>query len=581
MAKSVIQSSLVSIFLCLPLSFLFAQHPIFYFSGNGPLELTDYQIDDEGNHYCVGELAGDSLWFRDSLIMLDQGFKGRFGTVQPDMFMCKVNAEGDLVYVKNGWAQGSLAGGDDGRVEPQKLAIDESGNAIVSGFLTYDTLNFGGQVWPLDTMAGANLFVLKMDSTGQVLWLKNMKVQRWLTGPGTKDGSARMAGIAVDENDNIVLTGDYWLQLIVESDTLSYVYASPHDVNSFIIRLSPQGNLIWSRGLIAVDFTYCSGVAYDGNGAYYAIGSFLSNTLVIGSDTLVSDGEHAEVYITKFDEQGNFLWAHQGFDPPNEDYPTAITADAAGNAYMLGNYEGWAIQFEDSILWTSASAWNIFLVKYSPAGKLLWARSADGPFAQFGLSMTFDGQENLVFGGDFQSDTLAFGAHSMIRKNPVEDSYVAGIDKSGHFLAAQNYKDLHLEALRWSAINTVYVSGYFSGSITFNNNQIINAPGKSALFFAPLEELAVSLPEQPNQQNISVFPNPFRNQFKVTLQYDVPLKEVKLHLYDATGKLLSSYEAEGASNEYICSAPDLAPGIYHLHLLHQGKLIGFEKLVKF
>jgi hypothetical protein len=92
----------------------------------------------------------------------------------------------------------------------QAVAVDSKGNAIFVG--EYEGMTtFGGQAPGVPPGAGANVFVVKLDPTGAVLWAKSFG------GDGYEIGIS----VAVGEDDTIVLTGMYSNSMTFGGDVLT------------------------------------------------------------------------------------------------------------------------------------------------------------------------------------------------------------------------------------------------------------------------------------------------------------------------------------------------------------------------
>jgi len=95
-----------------------------------------------------------------------------------------------------------------------------------------------------------------------------------------------------------------------------------------------------------------------------------------GSTNLTTSMYFYDAFLAKYDADGRFLWVRQGGGSLH-DYGMAVALDATANVYLVGNFDGSA-RFGGTIL-TSHGLSDVFLVKYSSAGELLWARMPAEP----------------------------------------------------------------------------------------------------------------------------------------------------------------------------------------------------------
>ena len=108
-------------------------------------------------------------------------------------FFSSVNAAGPVLD----WAKGvGGTGGDWG----SNITRDSSGNTYTTGIFT-GTVDFdpGAGTANLTSVGGNDIFVLKLDSSGDFVWVKQFG--------GTLDGAANE--ITLDSSGNIYITG--WL----------------------------------------------------------------------------------------------------------------------------------------------------------------------------------------------------------------------------------------------------------------------------------------------------------------------------------------------------------------------------------
>ena len=115
------------------------------------------------------------------------------------------------------------------------------------------------------------------------------------------------------------------------------------------------------------------GIATDGLDNIIVTGGF-AGTSTFGNITLTSAGDY-DIFIAKYDADGNFLWVVQA-GGPDWDYGYGIATDGSGNSIVTGYFQGTAT-FGDTTL-TSAGAYNIFIAKIDFNGNFLWVAQARG-----------------------------------------------------------------------------------------------------------------------------------------------------------------------------------------------------------
>jgi hypothetical protein len=185
---------------------------------------------------------------------------------------------------------------------------------------------------------GLDFATVKYDSDGNQLWVRRYD--------GPAQGDDRLKALAVDAEGNVFAAGD-----------------SPGDggrAESLIIKYDRDGELLWSlrSGLPGVSRSLAA-IAVDDEGNVYATGSIAPRP------------RHMNFVTTKYDPQGNELWAAY-HDWSANDFARYLVLDDWGNLYVAGDLvsgpEG-----------TDGRRHQDFaIVKYGTDGKELWSKAFDG-----------------------------------------------------------------------------------------------------------------------------------------------------------------------------------------------------------
>jgi hypothetical protein len=391
-------------------------------------------VDASGNSYVTGGFEGTAIFGSTTL---------ESGGSQ-DIFVAKLDNRGNWLWAKK-------AGGTDSDYG-YGIAVDASGNSYVTGYFYSATATFGSTT--LTNNGFANIFIAKLDSSGNWLWAKNAGY----SGCGTSGN-----GIAVDASGNIYVTGDFSGSATFGSITLT----SNGDSDIFIAKLDSSGNWLWAKNAGGTDYDYGQGIAVDASGNSYVTGYFESTTATFGSTTLTSSG-FSDIFVAKLDSSGNWLWIKNA---GGTDYyeGCGIAVDTSGNSYVIGWFEGSAT-FGSATL-TSNGDDDIFVTKLDSSGNWLWAKKAGGTDYYEGCGIAVDASGNSYITGFF-SDSATFGS-TTLTSNGYCDIFIAKLDSSGNWLWAQNAGGTGSDwghGIAVDAIGNSYVTGYFfSTAATFGN----------------------------------------------------------------------------------------------------------------
>jgi hypothetical protein len=136
-------------------------------------------------------------------------------------------------------------------------------------------------------------------------------------------------------------------------------------------------------------------------------------------------GLRSEAFVAKYSSAGVLLWAHKSpatGNLVNGDEANGVGTDAAGNIYVVGLTAG---TLPGQI---SAGHSDVTVIKYDPAGTLLWARQFGSDRADWGQAAAVDAGGNVFIAGHTQGQ-LPLQAPGVGR-----DFFIAKFDTNGNRL---------------------------------------------------------------------------------------------------------------------------------------------------
>ena len=302
--------------------------------GTNSIEMSSIALDATGNIYIAGKFNSPTITFGStSLKNADKA-----GYTQ-DLFLAKYDANGNVLWAKS-------AGGmnDDWATS---VATDATGNIYVGGSFNIDTVTTVSSI--LTTNAGRK-FLLKCDANGNVLWSKNDK--------------AWAHSIAVDASGNIYVTGKF-STITFRSGAIKESSENINDI--FLMKCDANGTVLWAKGVVCKSYSdEVNSITVDAFGNAYIAGEFGSPDITFGATTLINDnstGKTMNLFITKYDANGNVLWAKSTGNSSNA-IANSLAVDASGNAYIVGCFEKSTINFGSIILTSPIKGYrSIFIAK--------------------------------------------------------------------------------------------------------------------------------------------------------------------------------------------------------------------------
>lgn len=368
------------------------------------------------------------------------------------------------------WTKSANGSGyDDGN----SVSADATGNVFVTGGFG-DTITFGSIT--LTSTSGSSVFIAKYDANGNVLWAKN--------STGTSGGGDIGYSVSADAGGNVFVTGWFDSPTITFGSTiLTNAGGGFNDV--FIAKYDANGNVLWAKSVGGTQIDQGFSVSADFGGNVFVTGFFNSSAITFGSTTLTKTG-NANVFIAKYDANGNVLWAKCTAGTLN-DVGSSVSADAGGNVFVTGWFSSPTITFGSTTL-TNAGSLNLFIAKYDASGNVLWAKSAVGTNQNGGYSASADADGNVFVTGGFMGPTITFGSTILTNSGSL-NVFIAKYDASGNVLWAKSAVGTGQDegySVSADVAGNVFVTGKFGDTITFGSITLTPPPANCALGCDPM-----------------------------------------------------------------------------------------------
>ncbi|HCQ16578.1 MAG TPA: hypothetical protein DIU20_09965, partial [Cryomorphaceae bacterium] len=306
-----------------------------------------------------------------------------------DAFISKLDTAGNFVWAKK-W----------GGVENDQafsITTDASGNVYTTGYFQ-GTVDFdpATATFNLTSAGKSDVFISKLDTAGNFVWAK-----KW---GGVEDDQT--FSITTDASGNVYTTGYFQGTVDFDPATATFNLTSAGFSDAFISKLDTAGNFMWAKRLGGAEGVQAWSITTDASGNVYTTGFFRGTCDFdpgTGTFNLISAGV-MDVFISKLDTAGNFVWAKQ-LGGTHHDIGTSITTDASGNVYTTGSFEADTVDFDPgagTYNLISAGLIDVFISKLDATGNFVWAKKLGGANSEAGLSIITDASGNVYTTGHFR-----------------------------------------------------------------------------------------------------------------------------------------------------------------------------------
>ena len=306
------------------------------FGGSGVDYAHDLNIGNDGNIVLSGSFTSPTITFGNITLTIAESS----ATYMYDMYVAKFDADGNVL-----WAQS--AGGN--QVDHGNGNCIDNNNIYVTGGFGSPAIAFGDVT--LSNSGKSDMFVVKYDANGNVLWAKSVGGVQYETG----------SNITLVENANIIVSGVFSSSSVAIGDT---VLSTRGGNDILLVKYDANGNVLWAKSEGGAGHE--SGRLIKESERYILSGSFTSPTISFG-DTVLTNAGGSDEFIVVYDLVFNVLNAIRIGGTLFDD--GGVETDGNGTVYNIGIFESPTIRFGNITLTNSDTvnpSWDIFFAKHSP-----------------------------------------------------------------------------------------------------------------------------------------------------------------------------------------------------------------------
>ncbi|MEO1131189.1 MAG: SBBP repeat-containing protein [Cyanobacteria bacterium J06639_1] len=368
------------------------------FGSEGYDSASNVTVDGDGNVYVTGQTTG---YLGEEPGGVNQGAR--------DYWLAKYDTDGNQIWIEqatetNDFDSFVIDPRDGTEVEVPATVQDElfdvsfgvetdsEGNIYQGGLVdrgvSLDAIVISGQIietpgedpQPVSLRAEDDFFLNKYDSDGNLTW------RREYGNLGLFD---EQYDIAVDDDADFIYATGWTYGDLGSIDGETDEFLGFYDV--WLAQFDAEnGDLIWLEQFGSDEFEFSWGVEVDSQGNAYAVGWTYGD--ITDNDKTVLGNTEADIWISKFNNEGTQLWTQQ-FGTPGDDV-------ALIGAFQIGPDDGlYLAGYTDNDLGgENEGETDIWVAKYDDNGNEQWVQQIGTQQADFAFDVDSDGTFVYVTG---------------------------------------------------------------------------------------------------------------------------------------------------------------------------------------
>lgn len=353
-----------------------------------------------------------------------------------DMFVAKVGLDGEVLW-------GTTGGGSEFDTGWQVATLLDGSIFVAGEFEGYQATFGAGELnqTHLASIEGSEAFLARYNSDGSLAWAvqsfsENYSVSRPAV-TALPDGTSAIS--AYCRGDVSILNVNPAEGILLDSVN--------NDRGLFVAKYSADGNALWAKRIYGgqAETMDSLSVAMSSDGSVFISGIFADEIVFekgTENETTLASAGGEDIYLAKYDSDGNFLWATRAGgekDALYSDWALDLAVTEDGFAYLTGAFNTEATFGAGEANETTLTAKSLtdaetyvapYIAKYAPDGTLVFAIAPIGEGAAVAKTLGLAAGSVYIagiFGGD-----LAFGEGC---DSLVFDGTLDGADYMSAFVA--------------------------------------------------------------------------------------------------------------------------------------------------
>tara|TARA_R110001606_G_C15403849_1_gene653773 strand:+ start:1039 stop:9429 length:8391 start_codon:yes stop_codon:yes gene_type:complete len=298
-------------------------------------------------------------------------------------------------------------------------------------------------------------------------------------------GEVKAWDLDTDADGNIFVIGYFSGSADFDAGEESFFLTSLSNRDIFFAKYSENGSLLFAKSISGLSSLYGNNIAVADDGSFWISGKITGTADIDPGEGVHNLTANDQMFVAKFSDSAELLFAYV-FDGDGSSTDMDLKVDGLGNAILTGTFTsnmGVNHKSGKKTLFSSGNS-DIFLVKYSPLGELLYGVKFGASGYDSPTSMAVDDFDNVFVAGSFVGTIDFDPGEASVNLTSIgdQDIFFSKFNSIGELIFSKRIGGTSTDFCSSIAIDgqsNLWMTGTFIGSVDFNPNEGVKALASS------------------------------------------------------------------------------------------------------
>lgn len=376
-------------------------------------------------------------------------------STNPDGFVLKLTHDGNFIWAKQ------VSGFYDEKI--YDVTTDANNNVYATGSFNWSAdFDPGTSTVTLNTNGSSDAFILKLNSSGEYSWAKNV-------GGSSGDLGRK---IVVDNSGNVYSSGNFQGTADFDPNSGTSNMTSNGSQDVYVLRLSSTGTFDWVNQIGGAGYELLGAIYLDENDNLYTSGNF-EGTVDFdpgnGIQNITAINNENDMFLQKVSSNGTLLWIRT-IGAWGNDGIGVVSLGFDNDVYLTGYYDGSInVSTTNGVVSLDSNGYSsMFLARLNASGDFIWAKSMGGTAFNHGHSLSIQENFDVYIAGRFSGNSSyepGNGNSVISTSGPFDnDNFILKLTQCQIDSTSQQVSEC--ESYTWTDGNTYTSSGIYSETYT-------------------------------------------------------------------------------------------------------------------